>query len=159
MYFYLPCTLKLIYSSMRNTGKVPNPHKKSLQAELEASCCSYTVQMPKPTIKGVKSDFRVRSDSYICLPWKQMSLQNKTLAEVPEITLCLRAVGFSVEGRLKSLDLSCLIGFYLAGESKGIVGFLVYLFLLRNLIWKTEACSCLSPSLSEVVGSVSAPQS
>lgn len=58
---------KLIYSSMKNTGKVTNPHKKFLQAELEASCCSCTLQMPKPTIKGVKSDFRVQSDSYLYL--------------------------------------------------------------------------------------------
>lgn len=64
---------------MKNTGKVTNPHKKFLQAELEASCCSYTLQMPKPTIKGVKSDFRVQSDSYVCLSWKQMSLQNTNL--------------------------------------------------------------------------------
>lgn len=68
MYFYLPCTVKLIYSNMKNTGKVTNPHRKFLQAELEASYCSYTLQMPRPIIKGVKSDFRVQSDSYVCLP-------------------------------------------------------------------------------------------
>lgn len=80
MYSYLPCTLKLIYSNMKNTGKISTPHNKILQAELKAGCCAYTLQMPKPTIKGVKSDFRVQSDFYSPLPSKQMSLLNKNVS-------------------------------------------------------------------------------
>jgi len=49
---------------MKNTGKVSTPHKKILQAELEAGCCTYTLQMPKSTIKTVKLDFRVQPDFY-----------------------------------------------------------------------------------------------
>lgn len=68
-------------------------------------------------------------------PENKCLFKMKTSAEILKITFCLRAVCFRVEERVKSVDLStCLIGFYLAGESRGIVFFGVVFFLLRNLI-------------------------
>lgn len=62
-------------------------------------------------------------------PEKECLFKMKTSAEVFKITLCLRAVCFSVEGRVKSVDLSTrLIGFYLAGESRSMRFFGVFAF-------------------------------
>lgn len=62
-------------------------------------------------------------------PENKCLFKMKTSVEILKITLCLRAVCFSVEERVNSVDIStCLIGFYLAGESRGIVVFLVCFF-------------------------------
>lgn len=73
-------------------------------------------------------------------PENKCLFKMKTSAEVPKITLCLRAVCFSVEERVEFVDLSiCLIGFYLAGESRGIVGFFWCVFFTKKFDMKNRS--------------------